>query len=83
MDAELRELLRSMREDTRDGFKRMDDRFDQMNGRVRKTEEAVAILNDRDDQAEKHAHSAKRSGWISAISAIGTLLGAAYAAWKS
>ena len=80
MDEEIKNYLELMHTANLRGFDQMNQRFDQMNGRVRKAENDVAVLKDRDDRAERAAQSAKRSSWISGLmamaNAVSTLLGA-------
>lgn len=66
-------------EDLRDaidrGFARMELRFDALNGRVRKNEQDVAVLQDRSDRAEVEMQQATaKHGTISAI--VGAISGA-------
>lgn len=51
LDAQYQDL----KEQIREGFKGVNDRLDDLNGRTRKNEQEVAVLKDRSDRAERTA----------------------------
>lgn len=52
------------------GFERMDQRFDALNGRVRTSENKIAVLEDRSDREKATA-----SKWGGVTGSIGGLIG--------
>ena len=61
-----------------EGFDRMHERFDVLNGRVRTSEIKIAVLQDRSDRETRTA-----SKWGSISGSIGGFLGGLLSGWIS
>lgn len=84
---DLRDLMRDMKEEVRDGFKGVHDRLDELNGRTRKAENLLAVHEERWQRLDKatsvRGSSASRDddagvkGEWKALTGVGLLLGGA------
>lgn len=73
---ELHQWIEAIRDDIREGFRGTHERQDHTNGRLRKAETDIAILNDRAEQAAKAAAdaAAKASGAASRAAGSGAVV---------
>jgi tetrahydromethanopterin S-methyltransferase subunit G len=77
---ELKERLSDMKDDIRDDIRGIHDRLDALNGRTRKNESDIAVLQDRDSadrQVAKRAgrnHGALWGGIIAGLAAAGRIV---------